>query len=78
MAVIDFLLANGYTSAALTTFTALVFVALAYLVANEVVRYNARLRGIPGPIGLPVIGNLHQVCTPLKHTRIVANISIAS
>jgi hypothetical protein len=32
-----------------------------YFVFNEFVRYSRRIRGIPGPTGLPIVGNLHQV-----------------
>ncbi len=32
-----------------------------YFVANEVVRWQARLKGLPGPRAFPVIGNLPQV-----------------
>jgi 3-hydroxyphenylacetate 6-hydroxylase len=33
-----------------------------YFLINEFIRYNRRIPGIPGPAGLPVVGNLHQVC----------------
>ncbi|KAL1984146.1 hypothetical protein VTN96DRAFT_9451 [Rasamsonia emersonii] len=32
-----------------------------YLTINEIVRWKARLKGLPGPRGLPVVGNLPQV-----------------
>lgn len=32
-----------------------------YLVVNEIVRAQRRIKGIPGPSGVPVVGNLHQV-----------------
>jgi hypothetical protein len=34
---------------------------IGYLLINEWTRYQARLKGLPGPQGLPLIGNLHQV-----------------
>ncbi|CAK7208155.1 hypothetical protein SCUCBS95973_000005 [Sporothrix curviconia] len=34
---------------------------LLYLVANEVTRYNARLVGMKGPVGLPVVGNIWDI-----------------
>ncbi|KAK2593075.1 hypothetical protein QQS21_009205 [Conoideocrella luteorostrata] len=34
---------------------------LIYIVANELIRYNARISGIKGPIGLPLIGNLWDI-----------------
>lgn len=32
-----------------------------YLGINEIIRCQARLKGLPGPRGLPVVGNLPQV-----------------
>ncbi len=37
------------------------FVPLLYIVINEFVRYSARLPGISGPTGLPLVGNLWAV-----------------
>jgi 3-hydroxyphenylacetate 6-hydroxylase len=34
---------------------------IAYLIANEFVRQQARVSGLGGPKGLPVIGNLWQI-----------------
>jgi len=34
---------------------------LIYILANEVTRYKARVSGLSGPSGLPVIGNLWQI-----------------
>ena len=42
-------------------FVALITVPILYLLANEVVRRQARLQGLKGPVGLPVIGNLWQI-----------------
>ncbi|TVY59463.1 3-hydroxyphenylacetate 6-hydroxylase [Lachnellula cervina] len=42
-------------------FAAIGFVVAVYLVFNEWTRYQARLKGLKGPRGLPVIGNLYQV-----------------
>jgi len=61
MAVFNILLQDGYASLATTLSSTLFFVILAYFIGNEFVRYKARLKGIPGPVGLPIIGNLHQV-----------------
>lgn len=32
-----------------------------YLVINEIIRWRLRIKGLPGPRGLPVVGNLPQV-----------------
>ncbi|OAL27057.1 hypothetical protein AYO20_09865 [Fonsecaea nubica] len=37
------------------------FVPLLYLVINELIRYSVRLPGIPGPVGLPLVGNLWSI-----------------
>lgn len=34
---------------------------LAYIIANEFIRQQARVSGLGGPIGLPLIGNLWQI-----------------
>ena len=36
-------------------------VTILYFLVNEVVRARARVSGISGPMGLPVVGNLHQL-----------------
>ncbi|OLL26238.1 3-hydroxyphenylacetate 6-hydroxylase [Neolecta irregularis DAH-3] len=41
--------------------TILVAVFVGYLLLNEVWRTNVRVKGIPGPQGLPLVGNLHQI-----------------
>lgn len=38
-------------------------VLLSYVLINEVVRYRARVPGMKGPMGLPVIGNLYSIRT---------------
>ncbi|KJZ75170.1 hypothetical protein HIM_05364 [Hirsutella minnesotensis 3608] len=40
---------------------ALVAAPLVYVLINELVRHNARIRGMKGPRGLPVIGNLWDI-----------------
>jgi len=42
-------------------YVAIVFTVVFYLVFNEWTRYQARLKGLKGPRGFPVIGNLYQV-----------------
>lgn len=34
---------------------------LLYVIANEFIRYNLRIRGIKGPTGLPLIGNIWDI-----------------
>ena len=41
----------------LTTF----LLPIVYVIANEFVRWRARIHGISGPTGLPLIGNLWQI-----------------
>lgn len=38
-------------------------VLLGYVLLNEIVRYRARVPGMKGPTGLPVIGNLYSIRT---------------
>ena len=38
-----------------------IFALLLYFIQNEAVRYQNRVKGLRGPRGLPIIGNLHQV-----------------
>lgn len=33
----------------------------AYLIVNETIRWRARVKGIGGPRGLPLVGNIPQV-----------------
>ncbi|KAH6709533.1 cytochrome P450 [Leptodontidium sp. 2 PMI_412] len=40
-----------------------VFVPIIYILANEVIRKQARVSGLGGPSGLPLIGNLWQIRT---------------
>ncbi|KAH8430921.1 uncharacterized protein LDX57_008585 [Aspergillus melleus] len=40
---------------------AAVAILVGYLLVNEFIRWNRRIKGLPGPQGLPVIGNLRQV-----------------
>lgn len=42
------------------TLSGLLMVSL-YLVANEIVRYRARIPGLKGPRGLPIVGNLFDI-----------------
>lgn len=34
---------------------------IAYLIHNEIARYRTRIKGLPGPVGIPVVGSLLQV-----------------
>ena len=45
---------------------------LLYFIWNECVRFRRRIGGIPGPPGLPIVGNLFQVYSPLtlSHSRL--------
>ncbi|KAK7743262.1 hypothetical protein SLS53_004347 [Cytospora paraplurivora] len=44
-----------------TILTASILLLLSYIVSNEVVRYHARVPGMRGPPGLPLIGNLWSI-----------------
>ena len=45
----------------LSLLAALVATPLVYLLSNEIVRSNARVPGMKGPSGLPLIGNLWDI-----------------
>lgn len=34
---------------------------LVYFIQNEIVRYRSQIKNLPGPRGLPIVGNLFQV-----------------
>jgi len=42
-------------------FVALFVAPILYILANEVIRRRARVAGLGGPAGLPLIGNLYQI-----------------
>ncbi|KAE9365832.1 putative daf-9 isoform A [Stipitochalara longipes BDJ] len=41
--------------------TSLLLTIIGYFLFNEWTRYHSRVKGLSGPTGLPVIGNLHQI-----------------
>jgi 3-hydroxyphenylacetate 6-hydroxylase len=44
-----------------TAITAICTTFIVYMLANEIVRYKARIVGLGGPKGLPMIGNLWDI-----------------
>lgn len=44
-----------------TLITSLLLTTIGYFLFNEWARYRSRVKGLSGPAGLPIIGNLHQV-----------------
>lgn len=60
MAIFGFV-EREFMATAIDSSIAIILAVLTYFIANEFVRYRARLKGIPGPTGLPIIGNLYQV-----------------
>lgn len=44
-----------------TVAVTLIVAPIVYVLVNEVVRYNARVRGLKGPMGWPLIGNLLDI-----------------
>lgn len=71
MAILDILLAVR-ASATENPAQAFTFIAVAvpflYVLINEFVRKQARISGLKGPAGLPLIGNLHQIRTNAAET----------
>jgi hypothetical protein len=51
-------------SIAATLIASLLLTIMGYFLPNEWTRYRSRIKGLSGPTGLPVIGNLHQVLPP--------------
>jgi 3-hydroxyphenylacetate 6-hydroxylase len=42
---------------------AVLLVPILYVILNEFIRHSARVKGMKGPLGLPLIGNLAQIRT---------------
>ena len=66
MAILDLLRATGSTASenpVQSLAYIAIFVPIIYILANEVVRKQARVPGLGGPTGLPLIGNLLQIRT---------------
>ncbi|KAH8807372.1 cytochrome P450 [Xylogone sp. PMI_703] len=59
--ILQILWEKSFGQAAQSVLTVSVLIPIAYLVINEYVRYAARIPGIKGPRGLPLIGNLWSI-----------------
>lgn len=59
----SFLYSRVFTHPVTTFSSFCVLGLLGYIVLNEVVRYCARVPGMKGPWGLPLIGNLYSIRT---------------
>lgn len=59
----SFLYSHSFTHPLSALLTLSPVLLLAYVLVNEVVRYRARVPGMKGPPGLPLIGNLYSIRT---------------
>ena len=50
-----------WTSALLTSLVLVSLAALSYVIVTELYRQKVRLKTIPGPLGLPIVGNFYQL-----------------
>jgi 3-hydroxyphenylacetate 6-hydroxylase len=60
-ALLSTLQARALESPLQTLGVAAVVVPILYVILNEFIRYSARVKGLGGPAGLPLIGNLSQI-----------------
>lgn len=49
---------------------------VSYFVVNEIIRWRSRIKGLPGPKGLPVVGNLPQVRSKRLSSMLVFPVTI--
>lgn len=66
----------GFLNFLLLPFEGGLILLVLYLGINEIIRWRARVKGVPGPAGLPVVGNLPQVSKQMNNFFFLSTLNI--